>query len=171
MALDSAAYAPFFGHFQDFAVGEQVDVPVHHGLRDVRQQRAELGGGERPVAAHGVHDPQPYRVTQQFQRVHYRTISHRDTFRKIRERWVGIMTDPGVVAGTVVAMAAEGRFADVEELFAPRLRAAASAETLRVGWETEIAKAGPVTAVGGPGRGPRQAGPGPGGGPGGRRGR
>ncbi|RSM45258.1 hypothetical protein DMA12_14630 [Amycolatopsis balhimycina DSM 5908] len=68
------------------------------------------------------------------------------------------MTDPGVVAGTVVAMAAEGRFADVEELFAPRLRAAASAETLRVGWEMEIAKAGPVTAVGGPVREPVKAG-------------
>ncbi|MEU5264176.1 hypothetical protein [Amycolatopsis sp. NPDC021455] len=68
------------------------------------------------------------------------------------------MTDPGAVARTVVDMAAEGRFADAEELFAPRLRAAASAETLRVGWETEIAKAGPVTAVGEPVREPAKAG-------------
>lgn len=59
-------------------------------------------------------------------------------------------TDPAAVAMAVVDMATEGRFADAEELFAPRLRAAVSAETLRVGWEGEISKLGPVLAVGGP---------------------
>src|SRR4051812_2688378 len=68
------------------------------------------------------------------------------------------MTESGMVARTVVDMAAEGRFEDVEALFAPRLRAAASAGTLRVGWETEIAKAGPVTAVGEPVSEPVKAG-------------
>lgn len=68
------------------------------------------------------------------------------------------MPEPKTVARAVVDMATEGRFADVEELFAPRLRAAASAATLRVGWETEIAKAGPVSAVGEPVREPAKAG-------------
>jgi hypothetical protein len=62
------------------------------------------------------------------------------------------------VAVVVVGMATEGRFADVEELFAPRLRAVATAETLRVGWEGEIARIGPVSSVGGPVRGPVEAG-------------
>lgn len=67
-------------------------------------------------------------------------------------------TSPAAVAMAVVDMATEGRFADVEELFAPRLRAAASAETLRVGWEGEIARIGPVSAIGGPGSEPVKAG-------------
>ena len=67
-------------------------------------------------------------------------------------------TSPATVAMAVVEMAAEGRFADVEELFAPRLRAAASAETLRVGWEGEISRIGPVSAIGGPGSEPAKAG-------------
>ncbi|GHG45185.1 MULTISPECIES: alpha/beta hydrolase [Amycolatopsis] len=60
------------------------------------------------------------------------------------------MTDTAVVARAVVDLTAAGRFTEVEERFAPRLRAAASAGTLRVGWETEIAKTGPVRAVGTP---------------------
>ena len=67
-------------------------------------------------------------------------------------------TGASAVATAVVDMATEGRFADVEELFAPRLRAAASAETLRVGWEGEISRIGPVSAVGGPVSGPGTAG-------------
>uniref|UniRef100_UPI000A38555C alpha/beta hydrolase n=1 Tax=Amycolatopsis kentuckyensis TaxID=218823 RepID=UPI000A38555C len=59
-------------------------------------------------------------------------------------------TDPAAVARAVVDQTAAGRFAEVEARFAPRLRAAASAGTLRVGWETEIAKTGPVRAVGTP---------------------
>ncbi|MBE1495517.1 dienelactone hydrolase [Amycolatopsis lexingtonensis] len=65
---------------------------------------------------------------------------------------------PAAVAAAVVDLAAERRFADVEELFAPRLRAVASAETLRVGWEGEIARIGPVSAIGGPVSGPAGAG-------------
>ncbi|WP_370964160.1 hypothetical protein [Amycolatopsis sp. cg9] len=65
---------------------------------------------------------------------------------------------PAAVAAAVVGMAAERRFADVEAMFAPRLRAAASAETLRVGWESELAKIGPVSAVGAPASEPAQAG-------------
>jgi dienelactone hydrolase len=67
-------------------------------------------------------------------------------------------TSPAAVATAVVELTATGRFAAVEALFAPRLRAAASAGTLRVGWETEIAKAGPVRAVGGPVSEPAKAG-------------
>ncbi|WP_163567976.1 alpha/beta hydrolase [Fodinicola feengrottensis] len=47
-------------------------------------------------------------------------------------------------------MTRNGRFAEVEELFGPRLRAAASADTLRIGWEGELARIGPVLAVGEP---------------------
>ncbi len=65
---------------------------------------------------------------------------------------------PAAVAAAVVGLATERRFADVEALFAPRLRAVASAETLRVGWEGEIAKIGPVSAVGGAVSEPGEAG-------------
>ncbi|MEU4197923.1 hypothetical protein AB0E69_38925 [Kribbella sp. NPDC026611] len=58
--------------------------------------------------------------------------------------------DPAAVAVAVVELTADGRFAEVEKLFAPRLLAAASAETLRIGWETELAKIGPVAALGDP---------------------
>ncbi len=67
-------------------------------------------------------------------------------------------TDPAAIALTVVDLAAAGRFTEVEARFAPRLRAAASAGTLRVGWETEIAKSGPVRVVGAPVREPAKAG-------------
>ncbi|MEU4247468.1 hypothetical protein AB0F15_08675 [Amycolatopsis sp. NPDC026612] len=67
-------------------------------------------------------------------------------------------TGPAAVALAVVETTAAGRFAEVEERFAPRLRAAASAETLRVGWETEIAKIGPVRAIGDPVSEPAKAG-------------
>jgi dienelactone hydrolase len=65
---------------------------------------------------------------------------------------------PAAVAMAVVDLATEGRFTEVEELFAPRLRAAASAGTLRVGWEGEISRIGPVSAVGGPASEPVKAG-------------
>ncbi|QKV79567.1 alpha/beta hydrolase [Amycolatopsis sp. Hca4] len=67
-------------------------------------------------------------------------------------------TDPAAIALAVVGLAAAGRFTEAEARFAPRLRAAASAGTLQVGWETEIAKAGPVRAVGAPVREPAKAG-------------
>lgn len=54
------------------------------------------------------------------------------------------------IAVTVVEMARKGCFAEIEKLFAPPLRAVVSAEMMRTGWETEISKTGPVSAVGEP---------------------
>src|SRR5215470_14885510 len=59
-------------------------------------------------------------------------------------------TDPVAVAAAVVEMAREGRFVEIEALFAPQLRAMVSAETLRASWATEISRVGAVTAVGAP---------------------
>src|SRR6478752_6054332 len=50
----------------------------------------------------------------------------------------------------VVELARDERFAEIEELFAPPLQAAVSAETLRIGWVAEIGKNGPVSTVGEP---------------------
>src|SRR5262249_11558647 len=73
-------------------------------------------------------------------------------FAKMRKDVLEMMaqTDPAAVARTVVEMAREGRFADIEELFAPRLRAVVSAETLRAGWAGAISRRGPVSTVGDP---------------------
>jgi dienelactone hydrolase len=57
---------------------------------------------------------------------------------------------PVAIGAAVVGMARAERFAEVERLFAPRLRAVVSAETVRVGWLGEIARVGPVTDVGEP---------------------
>ncbi len=59
-------------------------------------------------------------------------------------------TDPAAIAAAVVAMARQERFAEMEQLFAPRMRAVVSAETVRVGWVGEISRIGPVTEVGEP---------------------
>jgi len=59
-------------------------------------------------------------------------------------------TDPVAVAAAVVEMAREGRFVEIEALFAPQLRAMVSAETLRASWATEISRVGAITAVGAP---------------------
>jgi dienelactone hydrolase len=66
--------------------------------------------------------------------------------------------DPAAVATAVVEMARGGRFADIEELFAPRLRAAAPSPALRVGWESQISRLGSITAVGDPVSEPAKAG-------------
>jgi dienelactone hydrolase len=58
--------------------------------------------------------------------------------------------DAAAIATSVVEMARHERFAEIEELFAPPLRAVASAETLRLGWSTEISKLGPVSDIGAP---------------------
>lgn len=50
----------------------------------------------------------------------------------------------------VVRMAVEHRFAEIETLFAPRLRAVVSAATLRDAWLGEIARLGPVVGIGEP---------------------
>jgi dienelactone hydrolase len=57
---------------------------------------------------------------------------------------------PLAVAVSVIELAREERFSAIEVLFAPRLRAAVSAETIRTAWTAEIAKIGPVRAVGEP---------------------
>lgn len=57
-------------------------------------------------------------------------------------------TDPVTVAAAVVELLRAGRFVEIEELFAPPLRAAVSAETVRAAWTAETAKIGPVAAVG-----------------------
>ena len=58
--------------------------------------------------------------------------------------------DAAAIATRVVELARNGRFAEIEALFAPPLRAVVSAETLRIGWETELGKCGPVSAIGEP---------------------
>ncbi|HWO66470.1 MAG TPA: hypothetical protein VNO31_41195, partial [Umezawaea sp.] len=67
-------------------------------------------------------------------------------------------TDPVGTAAAVVEMVRDGRFAEVEGLFAPRLRAVVSADALRVAWTAEIERRGPVTAVGAPTEEPPAAG-------------
>jgi len=56
-------------------------------------------------------------------------------------------TGAGATGVAVVEMAGAGRFAEIERLFAPRLRALIDAEAVRVAWATEV---GVVTAVGEP---------------------
>ncbi|MDX3232381.1 alpha/beta hydrolase family protein [Streptomyces sp. ME19-01-6] len=67
-------------------------------------------------------------------------------------------TDPATTAVAVVEMARKGRFAEIAGLFAPPLRAAVSAEMLRVAWALETGKHGAVTAVGEPVSEPAEAG-------------
>lgn len=54
------------------------------------------------------------------------------------------------IATTVVEMARDGRFGEIEPLFAPPLRAVVSAETVRDAWGAEINKRGPVSTIGEP---------------------
>ncbi|WP_063712608.1 alpha/beta hydrolase [Nocardia concava] len=56
--------------------------------------------------------------------------------------------DSATVATTVAEMLRDERFDDLAELFAPRMAAVVSAETVRVGWTGEIAKIGAVRAIG-----------------------
>jgi uncharacterized protein len=60
--------------------------------------------------------------------------------------------DATTIATKFVELARDGRFAEIERFFAPPLRAVVSAETLRIGWENEIGKCGPVSAIGKPER-------------------
>lgn len=59
-------------------------------------------------------------------------------------------TGAAATAIQVVELALNGRFAEIESLFAPPLRAVVSAETLRIGWVAEIGKNGPVSTIGEP---------------------
>jgi dienelactone hydrolase len=58
--------------------------------------------------------------------------------------------DTASIASTVVEMARDGRFTEMESLFAPPLRAAVSAETVCDAWGAEINKRGPVATIGAP---------------------
>ncbi|MWA05729.1 hypothetical protein F8568_036310 [Actinomadura sp. LD22] len=60
------------------------------------------------------------------------------------------MGDAEAVAAGVVGSLRDGRFAEVEALFAAPLRAVASAGTVRAAWTDEIARRGPVASVGDP---------------------
>jgi hypothetical protein len=54
------------------------------------------------------------------------------------------------IAASVIEMARAGRFAGLEELFAPPLRAVVSAATIQTAWTAEATRIGPVKAVGTP---------------------
>ncbi len=54
------------------------------------------------------------------------------------------------IATAVVEMARDGRFGEIEPLFAPPLRAVVSAETVRDAWSAEISKRGSVSTIGKP---------------------
>ncbi|MFB4265711.1 alpha/beta fold hydrolase [Nonomuraea sp. GTA35] len=63
---------------------------------------------------------------------------------------MGVAREPGAVAVSVVELAGEGRFGEIEELFAPPLRAAVSADMMQTAWLGEIGKRGGVSVVGQP---------------------
>ena len=63
---------------------------------------------------------------------------------------VRVTADPAAIAASVIEMLRAERFAGIEELFAPPLRAAVSAATIQTAWTAEAAKIGPVVAVGAP---------------------
>ncbi|HEY0806195.1 MAG TPA: alpha/beta fold hydrolase [Pseudonocardiaceae bacterium] len=61
------------------------------------------------------------------------------------------MPTQSVPAGmAVVEKAMAGRFAEIQDMFAPPLRPLASAETLQAAWTAEVDKHGPVSTVGTP---------------------
>lgn len=55
--------------------------------------------------------------------------------------------DASNIARTVIEMAMNDRFAYLEDLFAPRLREAVSAETVRDFWSAEISKRGSISTI------------------------
>lgn len=54
------------------------------------------------------------------------------------------------IANTVIEMALNGQFTEIEDLFAPQLRVVVSAETLRDAWLAEINKRGTISTIGKP---------------------
>lgn len=70
-----------------------------------------------------------------------------------------VATEPTAVATAVVEMARDGRFAEIEKLFTPRLRAAAPPPALQTGWEGQISRIGSIIEVGDPISEPAAAGP------------
>ncbi|PZG41222.1 hypothetical protein C1I98_21610 [Spongiactinospora gelatinilytica] len=60
------------------------------------------------------------------------------------------VTDPVAIGQAVARMLDEQRFSDVADRFAPPLRAQVSATALREAWDGELARTGPISAVGEP---------------------
>lgn len=69
-----------------------------------------------------------------------------------------MLTTPVQRSVAVLEMAQAGRFADIRKLFAAPLRPLVSAEALQAAWEAELARLGPVAAVGAPVSEPAHAG-------------
>ena len=61
-----------------------------------------------------------------------------------------VTTEPTAVALAIIDMARTERFTDIEALFAPPLRAAVSADTVRTAWAAERARIGSTWTIGTP---------------------
>jgi hypothetical protein len=65
---------------------------------------------------------------------------------------------PAAISVALIAMAREGRFAEIRGMFAPPLQVLVSADALKIGWSVELDRLGPITHVGEPTCDPTQAG-------------
>jgi len=61
-----------------------------------------------------------------------------------------MLTAPVEVVLSALELARAGRFAEIRELFAPPVRPLLTPEALEAGWNTELARQGPITNVGVP---------------------
>lgn len=61
-----------------------------------------------------------------------------------------MLASPVATGLAVLDMTQAGRFADIRELYAPKLRAMVAAGALQAAWEAELARQGPVSFVGAP---------------------
>jgi uncharacterized protein len=59
-------------------------------------------------------------------------------------------TTPATAALTVIDLAGQGRFADIQERFAPQLRPMVPPQALQTTWESELAASGALVSVGTP---------------------
>jgi dienelactone hydrolase len=58
--------------------------------------------------------------------------------------------EPAAISLAIIAMAREGRFAEIRDMFAPQLQTLVSADALKIGWSGELDRLGPITLVGEP---------------------
>ncbi|SCK09114.1 hypothetical protein YWIDRAFT_00608 [Streptomyces sp. SceaMP-e96] len=93
-----------------------------------------------------MNDPPPDGVAEQLQRIHVQTFSLLLPFSNMRIDEVKVLE---VAQGLAALLRAE-RFAEMVELFAPPLRAAVSADALRLAWAAELAGRGKVREIGEP---------------------
>lgn len=70
--------------------------------------------------------------------------------RQLPESHPAMTSDAATIAMRVVELARNGRFAEMEDMFAPPLRAAVSAETVRAAWSVEIGNSGQISSIGEP---------------------